>query len=861
MRKTIRIIIAMTMLLVMMTISPMTDLSQSLGGMNDTTKAKAATIAKAAETDDANTTAQLYISEIKIGNAYVDGEANPDKGMKDEATVAAELESEGYTVLRDGNAYANLNDGAGSKSGLKKGANHKIILFGYKTTANPKEAITDLAVMNMNGGYSIEDYEQLIKTQMDSQIKPFVDRFISTINEYRENLKKPKDSSNYRRADFVRKALNKLTDDDTGGQPMGDLLINKTKYEMGDDKYNALSDGQKKEHADILTILLQGNAKAILLMENLLSKAADTSDDNWIDRMKDISIDTLVEEVKDENPRLSTKKEIYDKLDKQYYDIAKQLFDKWDAFQEALTDNKETEEQFEESLDENKVEEAFDRVEEIGKDGDPEERADAVGDAIAASFETEIDSIKMQNVAAHDYLSDMEYQGDSMLDFFEMDSTELSDTNKIRKLYPIAASLSDGQIAGLEFMSMGDLVAAAMFDEAEYNDENLRDLPQASIYEDVDRGIYQKGGVALTNEAMRAKASAVEPGEYKYTPSTLTYIFLGVTAVVTVTTLSLVAVRSVILPKLMKKSLSTVKELSRKMSNLQGEAYDATKEVFDKQYDKLMELKGARDAISTKLMVGLTVAMALLMIATTVITVLDISSQYDTKFIPIPGYMVDETDITAYNEKGEKIVVKNQTAYYKAAICNRVEGDSAIEKENKETLLDRADLNGDIGRQWLALYYVKNENGYPILADSFLYRKGGGSVPSGYSTGIHEFGSTTAANLNKKSYLYVDEPPSIHVFFKNAAISVSGLLSGEKESAEETDGGKETSESGEETGSETLSGTAGSIFGESGSGITAAGLALGGGIGIVLGALLMALIMYLSRRKKIAVVGTDEREE
>ena len=100
MRKTIRIIIAMTMLLVMMTISPMTDLSQSLGGMNDTTKAKAATIAKAAETDDANTTGQLYISEIKIGNAYVDGEANPDKGMKDEATVAAELESEGYTVLR-----------------------------------------------------------------------------------------------------------------------------------------------------------------------------------------------------------------------------------------------------------------------------------------------------------------------------------------------------------------------------------------------------------------------------------------------------------------------------------------------------------------------------------------------------------------------------------------------------------------------------------------------------------------------------------------------------------------------------------------------------------------------------------------
>ena len=43
--------------------------------------------------------------------------------------------------------------------------------------------------------------------------------------------------------------------------------------------------------------------------------------------------------------------------------------------------------------------------------------------------------------------------------------------------------------------------------------------------------------------------------------------------------------------------------------------------------------------------------------------------------------MVDEADITAYDDKGEKIVVKNQSAYYKAVTCNRKEGDSDIEKE------------------------------------------------------------------------------------------------------------------------------------------------------------------------------------
>ena len=79
--------------------------------------------------------------------------------------------SEGYTVLKDGNGKAlDLNQGAGSTSIGAKG--NKAVYLGYKTTKNSKEAVTDLALMNMKGGYDIKEYELIMKKQMKEQIIP-----------------------------------------------------------------------------------------------------------------------------------------------------------------------------------------------------------------------------------------------------------------------------------------------------------------------------------------------------------------------------------------------------------------------------------------------------------------------------------------------------------------------------------------------------------------------------------------------------------------------------------------------------------------------------------------------------------------
>ena len=81
-----------------------------------------------------------YISEVRIGVG---------KNMFD-----ASNSLEGYTILKNGEKAVDLNENAGGGFGSK---GDRVVLIGYKTTTDRKEAITDLALMNMKGGYSVSD--------------------------------------------------------------------------------------------------------------------------------------------------------------------------------------------------------------------------------------------------------------------------------------------------------------------------------------------------------------------------------------------------------------------------------------------------------------------------------------------------------------------------------------------------------------------------------------------------------------------------------------------------------------------------------------------------------------------------------
>jgi hypothetical protein len=746
-----------------------------------------------------------YISEVKVGMGQTSDEASK------------ELLEEGYTILlKEDGSYADLNENAGSKSALKAGPNQKIVYLGYKTTSDASDAITDLAVMNMEGGYSFQEYEILMDNQMETQIKPFVERFIATLTEYRENLQKPVDSVNYKRADYYRTLLNKLTDDDTDGKPLGDLLINKTKYELGDEAYNALSDEEKKNYCDIVTLLMQGNGQAVLMMETMLAKSADAGEDTWIERFLKGGPDALYHSVKEKNPRM-TPSEINAELDKKYYDTARKIADKWSAFAEVLLCYDEAVEDLDEVVESEADPDALiEKLEKLDENSPDVELAEATVDVMSSEAEMIKGSTAAEDVVVKNYLESVEYGDGTLYDFFDRDASEFSDNDAIRALYPIVDALSGGQIAALDFLSIKDMILMAITDENGFDDADI-DEASASIYEGVNREIYERGGVALTNDALRAKANA---NDVEASPVSNLSIVLWSCAAASGVAAALTAVamtkatqtyQSMVKPvfdtteleerlvDVMKKITHRERQLARalpykestwgKMNVKTAEEYlDAYKgkvEVINDEFQKIQDAEEqfdkAQQSLATKstvckyLSIGFTFVMVALTVYSIVQTVRELIAYYDVEFAPIPKYIVDEVDITATNEKGEKVMIQNQTAYYKAVLCNRTAGDSSTEKKNYEILGDRNDLNGDVGRQWLALYSVKYENGTPILADSLKFVNGSAELPDGYTAGIHRFGEKGAFNLTSKYYCYNDPNNGTYVFFKNAASTVKDI--------------------------------------------------------------------------------------
>ncbi len=763
-----------------------------------------------------------YISVVKV---Y---EGNCDKAA-----------SEGFKILCDekGNPI-DLNQGSGSKEIGAKG--NKKVYLGYKTTTDKNDAITDLALMNMKGGYDTAEYDKLMEGQMSQQIVPFVESFLAAINEYRRNYKSS-NPENQARAQFVHDALNKLTDDDTAGAGLGDLFLNETVYEMAKPQWNALSDKDKEKtsfyevnnkvrdslsdkdkektsfyevnnkvrdslseedknkHADILTIVAQSNGKITLVMQNLLTRGADTEDDTWLERFEGTTYKDLLNLAGGENT------DAMKALDKKYEDDAKNILEKWDAFREQLLDyekNMETVEKF----DEEKAEQINENVENLNEKTDPEEAADTLIDyAEQQLLNAELMNC-VQNAAIHDILEETEYLDGTMLDFFSMTKEEVEED--ITVLYPIVASLSKGQRAGLEFLSLLDLFNVALTTAEGYKEIDLSKVEKASIYADVDRGIYKKGGVGLTSDALRADAlkRMSEQSEDSFFDmfSTSTLVMMALTGVAALGTfLSLAAYTTMkldvytlnkvtdgIYTKLFKDTAEKVNGhkfavlaknypdfektfLEKTKSMKKGEigSSDLGKWVEDYS-EEYAEKMAPKTNVAGYLSVGFAVAMIALAVVTTYLSYRDMKAHYNVDFTPIPHYMVEEKDITVTNENGEKIVIKNQSAYYKAVESNRKKGDSYYDK------IDTcADMNGCVNPQWLALYAAKNEALSPILASSLKVVVGDTTVPQGYDTGIHMLGEKAAFNLNNKLYCWNQSAKSVMVYYKVEKAAASSASS------------------------------------------------------------------------------------
>ena len=629
-----------------------------------------------------------YVSEVYV--AYGKDAEEAKKTLTDKGFIPVE---------------GNLNDGGKTYA-----------MMGYKTTDDIRDSITDLAVMNMHGDYSVEEYKKLLKGQK-TEIAEFLTEFMAVIREYRANLKAGKTKATY-----VHDLLNNYTEDDTG-MKMGDLLNSETLQDkVGIEE--SVEAANPENLPNLVTILMQGNAQVIKSMETLLSMATDTADNTWLDRFAASDYDDLLDKVEEERPDLNTESKRAAYLDNVYGDDAAALGMAVNDLRGRLTDYENSELHIDTATEED-IKNAF---------GDIEK------DATAMLHYQEWISIGTIYEGLKNYEGGS-YKKGELLDFF-LEEREPEDAETF---IPMAAALSDGQRYGLPFVNLEQLLKYAFTSDESwknYVEENKADfgnLEDVSVYQNIDRDLYKEdGSVALTGAAQRANNTADgttgNEKEQMDTIAKITAISWAATAGLGALTLATWAVRYGMVRSYAYSKVDGWNEF--------GLADIFDDEAFANEFKDLEEnpwkLENYKDAKATRFAVKLsrifTVITMAVAVFSAVMTIIDLCRDKSIEQLPIPNYLVNNyTDADG----------GSYTLNYKAVECNRMEyfGDSYTKQKG-----DSADLLADEGKQWLVLYASKNSKaGKPLTPDFVVQEKN--TAPSGYEGFVHLIGEKGAVNV------------------------------------------------------------------------------------------------------------------
>ena len=648
------------------------------------------------------------------------------------------LNDNGYEVLDH-----NLNEGADDIFSKKRA-----VYLGYKTTNNADEAITDMRLMNMNGGYSVQDYQILLEEQKAS-IGAFIDSFIVAVNEYRANYEKGQE-----RARAAHDMLNMFLEDDTQ-QKMGDLLLNKIKEEYTEDEYNALSDEVKGKTADMTTILMQGNADIVLSIEQIIAIATDSGEDLWIERYSAAATydDMLDELMESEN---LTVNEAEKKLAAEYDEQARSLASKLEAYKDYLDAYTN------EELTLTSTKEELDAYAEAHSDFDS-----AIWFAAGVQYEL---------------LDVLENDGITLRELIFGDEFDVANTDRYL-LYPLIASLSKGQRACLDFLSMYQIVSLGI-----NGDETYKEVAQSlkletvgdgatSVYTGIDRTVFGDE-VALTGEAYKLQNSTGKSVMSRWESITVftkaLYIAFGVSLAASALSAASTHLMDFLAQKLDSASENYIKmadsclNQARSDYGILDEAEMMSNKYMAKSRASVRGIGTAQTMQDVFYYAGIVFACVGIVLAVASIwrTVVDIKKYYDSEFTPIPMHMVDES----VNENDEKVYV-----YYTAVTCNRK--DAGMVTEETEILKDFGDLNGVVGKQWVALYTTKDKAaGNPITTD-FKVQYENSTIP-GERTPLSIFCENTAQNLTdeKSGYTYSDDKNGIYLFFGTDVNAYAGSV-------------------------------------------------------------------------------------
>ena len=644
------------------------------------------------------------------------------------------------------------------------------VWLAYKTTTDIDDAITDLSVMQMNGGYQEGNYQEMLKESLE-EYKKMGKEYEKVIEYFNEAY----DAEHFL-AQIAYRQLNLYTIKTIGVEKKpsfeGELL--------GDIFYEGI------DSDELATIFMEGNTYVLDNVRSLLAMGVSYNEDGttYFDKVGEMAAEMdgdPASYVDDEDEANSLAALIAPAIT-----ALKNMFEELEAYEDELNFDDE---------------EVTDKELEL------------------------VESKAMANLTRGvDYLD-----GKTFYEFC-MDYTV--DKNDYSSLYPLVAALNEGQKVMTKLACYYNVIRYSTSDyPEEYMESKVEELEEIyseepfNVYEGVDRTVFN-GTFALTTNAYRADAytdknTLADAYFGSLGNSLITSISIGVggtgigfmvwgafekkaenAAALTVKNEAIAKGEALYNTKLSDAANSLANEVykfgntkdtydqfvsnmmnkyfsdvdiadmsfsakcdylvtnkaSFKMSDFESHRWgnmklnikDAQADVIS-QHDQIVneQVKAAAEANSAQLATStiLFVAGGIMLLYSALMIGYTAHSYYHPDYEDIPLSMVDMRE----TQDGDR--------YIKYEVVREAE-------EKKDGTYAAGDLNAFEAQRWNALYYTKSyEAGKPLLADEFTVSTSNNKAKDGY-TPVHRFGEEICYDLNK--YNFSNKSPSIYLSVKQS---------------------------------------------------------------------------------------------
>lgn len=381
--------------------------------------------------------------------SFAQANANEKQYVKDIQLIYAKSKSEARSYVPNGYTLLEYDLNEGTDEDYQ-------VYIAYLTTANPDEAITDIKMMNMNGGFVLSDYEDQL-TDVKENVKELANDVKSAVEMFAVNYEK----GTYG-AKAAYRALSAFTVDEADDQNLADYFLygNPTDVFYVKLILNA--------HQNVLSSILSALAMAVQ------GEAGDT----WLDRLAQIEDPWDVEE------------------EPEYWDMSNILGDLFIGFYNAY--NKIDHDRYRNGDTELKV---------------PGENDDATSEDVSDSAtDADINNNGIEALYEVAYMALEQYSfgtGETFAEWFV--SEDLCEYYDFEMLYCLLEVMTPEEYAMMRLCGPLYMILATGMDEDAYNDyvDRLQAItggePVCSIWAGINAELF-RSSIGVTDEAARAIA-------------------------------------------------------------------------------------------------------------------------------------------------------------------------------------------------------------------------------------------------------------------------------------------------------------------------------------------------------------------